>query len=190
MWLLLRTPGQRDSQDRARREEQASGNSLGSTEPDHLGSGFCRCQAGGQMAGAARVTPANGVASWLQRPGPRSRHQGQTQAGQLQTSPRAPPAQPDHKGSQQLAWCHCLAARGGFCGLPAALLSACPPPTPTPGCTWKAFHRAPWDQVGLSKTKETDHVRIQGQAVGAGEAESRRSIEEAAAKTFGPNVAM
>lgn len=82
----------------------------------------------------------------------------------------APPAQPDHKGSQQLAWCHCLAARGGFCGLPAALLSACPPPTPTPGCTRRAFHRAPWDQVGLSKTKETENVRIQGQAIGAGEA--------------------
>lgn len=63
VWLLPRTPDQSNSQDRAQSEEQVSGNSLGSTEPDHLGSGLCQCQAGGQITGAARLAPANGVAS-------------------------------------------------------------------------------------------------------------------------------
>ena len=80
VWLLLRTPGQSSSQNRDQSEEQASGNSPGSTGPDHLGSGLCHSQAGRQVAGAARVAPANGVASWRQRLGSRSRHQGHAQA--------------------------------------------------------------------------------------------------------------
>lgn len=107
---LLRTPGQSGSQDRPQSKEQASGNSLGSTDPDHLRSGLCHCQAGRQVAGTARVAPAKGVASWWQRPGPRSREQSQDQAGQLRASPWAPAARSDPTGTQQLAWCHRLAA--------------------------------------------------------------------------------
>lgn len=51
------------------------------------------------------MASAKGVASWQQRPGPRSRHQGQAQAGQLQASPRALAAQSDPTGTQRLAWC-------------------------------------------------------------------------------------
>lgn len=109
------------------------------------------------MAGAARVAPASRSASWLQRPGPRSRHQGQAQAGQLQASLRSAVAQSNPKGSQQMAWCHHLAIRGGLCGLPTGLLSTGLPPSCPPDGTWNASHRGPRDQAGLSKKKEAVH---------------------------------
>lgn len=155
--LLLRTRGQSGSQDRAHREEQASGKSLGSTKPDRLRSGLCCCQAGRQGAGAARVAPAKGVASWQQRPGPRSRRQGQAQAGQLRASPWAPAAQSDPTGTQRLAWCPPWLPGVA----PTACQQDCSPQLPASSgpsaCTQKAFRGGPRDQEGPGKTRDADY---------------------------------
>lgn len=96
--MLLGTPGQRVSQDRAQSEEQASGNSLGSTKPDHLRSGLCWCQAGGQVAGLPgwhlpTVWPAGG--------------KGQVQGADTKARHRLGSFRP-HQGHQQ----HGLTPRG------------------------------------------------------------------------------
>lgn len=163
VWLLQRTLGQSGSQDRAQSEAQASGNSPGSTVPDHLGSGLCHCRAGRQEAGVARVAPANSVASWQQRPSQRSRYQDQAQAGQLQASPRAPTAECDPEGAR--SW------PGATASLPARHFSTSAHllrPQP-------AHRRSSRDQAGSSKQGKQAAVRDPRARSGV-----RRSPEQAA----------
>lgn len=93
--------------------------------------------AGRHVAGVARVAPANGVASWQQRPGPGSRHQGQatgwTASGLVKhTSHSLTPGA--HSWPDAMTW------------LPARRCYQCLPPQ-APACPRKASHRGPGDQA-------------------------------------------
>lgn len=76
--MLLRTRAREVPRTELNVSNRPQGTTLAPRGPITSGQGSATARlAGRHMAGVARVAPANGVASWQQRPGPGSRHQGQ-----------------------------------------------------------------------------------------------------------------